>query len=62
MKKGDRVRLIDQLTSRLPLGSEGTITQSGMNSAVPRPGMVRVQWDNGLNIPMYRRELEKIKP
>lgn len=53
-----RVKLIKQDVpdSALPIGSEGMVVAGTLET----PGMVRVLFDNGMNIPMYRNELESI--
>lgn len=53
----ERVRLIKERTPKLPLGSMGTVTEGDLG----RRGMVRVMWDCGFNIPMYRNEVEEVK-
>jgi hypothetical protein len=40
----------------LPVGIEGNVVEGTMDE----PGMLRVLFDNGMNIPMYRHELEVI--
>lgn len=54
-----RVKLLKQICKALPAGSLGTATLlKSHNGKLPQHGMVRVQWDNGMNIPMYRHEIE----
>jgi hypothetical protein len=53
----ERVRLIKERTPKLPRGSLGTVTEGDLD----RRGMVRVMWDCGYNIPMYRNEVEEVK-
>jgi len=52
-----RVRLLkSQDDEALPVGTEGNVIEGTMEHS----GMLRVLFDNGLNIPMYRNELESI--
>jgi hypothetical protein len=50
-----RVKLVKQTTPELPLGSLGTVEYGNLR----KRGMVRVQWDCGFNIPMYRNEIKE---
>lgn len=55
----ERVRLVIAIApDKLPLGSLGTLVEGTLD----RPGMVRVIWDVGYNIPMYRSEIELAEP
>ncbi len=54
-----RVQLKKSLGAELPVGSQG-IAMFLKNNELPKNGMVRVQWDNGMNIPMYRHEIEPV--
>ncbi len=56
VKKVIRVRLVKETTQELPKGSMGTV----INGDLAERGMVRVQWDCGFNIPMYRNEIEPV--
>lgn len=56
-----RVKLIGQLCSELPAGSLGTAMFVKGEMKLPKNGMIRVQWDNGMNIPMYRGEIEAVE-
>ena len=49
-----RVRLVKERTPKLPAGSLGTITAGDPR----RPGMIRVLWDCGYDLTMYRHEVE----
>ena len=49
-----RVRLIKERTPELPAGSLGTVTAGDLRDR----GMIRVLWDAGYDIPMYRGEVE----
>jgi hypothetical protein len=51
-----RVKLVKQTTPELPAGSLGTVVYGDLGG---KRGMVRVQWDCGFNIPMYRAEIEE---
>ena len=49
-----RVRLIKELNHKLPAGSLGTVIAGDLRDRV----MIRVKWDAGYDIPMYREEVE----
>lgn len=51
-----RVRLVKELTPELPLGTEGTVDRPNIAAR----GMYMVKWDNGLELPMYRSEIEPV--
>ena len=52
-----RVRLaVTKNEKELPVGTEGNVIEGTMEHS----GMLRVLFDNGMNIPMYRNELESI--
>jgi hypothetical protein len=51
-----RVQLKKSLCEELPVGSLGS-AMFLKDGKLPEHGMVRVQWDNGMNIPMYRNEI-----
>jgi hypothetical protein len=52
-----RVKLLKSLCEELPVGSLGE-AMFLKSCELPKGDMVRVQWDNGMNIPMYRNEIE----
>lgn len=52
----ERVRLVKERTPKLPAGSLGTVTGGHLG----RRGMIRVLWDCGFDIPMYRGEVEEV--
>lgn len=55
MKAGQRVRLIKTLApEKLPLGTLGTVLDSS-------DLMEWVRWDNGMEIPMFKRETEAVE-
>jgi hypothetical protein len=51
------VKLLKSICEELPVGSLGTALFL-KKAELPENGMVRVQWNNGMNIPMYRSEIE----
>lgn len=56
MSKSCRVRLVKELTPELPLGTEGVVDRPNITDS----GMYMVRWDNGLELPMYRNEIEPV--
>lgn len=50
-----RVRLVKERTPKLPAGSLGTVTAGDLRNR----GMIRVLWDAGYDIPMFRGEVEQ---
>ena len=56
-----RVSLKKRLCDELPKGSLGTAMYL-KNGILPKSGLIRVQWDNGMSVPMHRGEIQPVEP
>ena len=56
-----RVSLKKRLCDELPKGSLGTAMYL-KDGILPKSGLIRVQWDNGMSVPMRRGEIQPVEP